>query len=218
MFYRIGLATCSDRIQQILKYGPASVLGSSDMSNLLLVIAGIAFVFFLPGYTMVNMMFPRKGELDPEYDQVYRIALGMGVSIVISIIAGFGLNAASTEGHGLVTSGPLWTALLSITAVFGLVGWIRGAYPNAGAIHPVLYRAPAIPGAPRSKGNDFIKHKRTERLILDREHMMADLKRFSEGSSTADPQRKQYYRKRMEYTKQAIDRINDELRILGRGE
>jgi hypothetical protein len=187
------------------------------MSNLLQIIAGIAVVFFLPGYTMVNMMFPRKGELDPEYDQVYRAALGMGLSIVISIIVGFGLNAASTEGHGLVTSGPLWTVLLSLTAVFGFIGWLRGAYPDAGSLHPSLYRAPAIPGMPRSKGNDFIKRKRTERLILNREALMADLKRYSEGSSTSNPQRKQYYRKRMEYTKQAIDRINDELRDLSGG-
>lgn len=187
------------------------------MSNLLQVIAGIAFVFFLPGYTMVNMMFPRKGELDPEYDQVYRAALGMGLSIVISIIVGFGLNAASTEGHGLVTSGPLWTALLSLTALFGFIGWFRGAYPGAGSLHPSLYRAPAIPGLPRSKGNDFLKRKRTERLIQGREALMADLKVFTEGSSTSNPQRKQYYRKRMEYTKQAIDRTNDELRELGGG-
>jgi hypothetical protein len=70
---------------------------------------------------------------------------------------------------------------------------------------------------PRSKGNDFIKRKRTERLILNREVLMADLKRYSEGSSTSNPQRKQYYRKRMEYAKQAIDRINDELRELSGG-
>jgi hypothetical protein len=187
------------------------------MSNLLQVIAGIAFVFFLPGYTMLNVMFPRKGELDPEYDQVYRIALGMGLSIVISILVGFGLNAASTEGHGLVTSGPLWTVLLLLTALFVFIGWFRGAYPSAGSLHPSLYRAPAIPGMPRSKGRDFLKHKRTERLILDRETLVADLKRYTEGSSTSNPQRKVYYRKRMEYAKQAIDRINDELRALSGG-
>ncbi len=187
------------------------------MSNLFQVIAGIAFVFILPGYTMVNMLFPRKGELDPEYDQVYKITLGIGLSIVISILVGFALNAASTEGQGLVTAGPLWTVLLLLTVAFGAIGWFRGAYPAAGSIHPALYRAPAVPGMPRSKGNDYLKRRRTERLILNREVLMADLKRFSEGSTTADPQRKQYYRKRMEYTKKEIDRINDELRSLSGG-
>jgi hypothetical protein len=187
------------------------------MTNVLQVIAGIAFVFFLPGYTLVNLMFPRKGELDPEYDQVYRLALGMGLSIVISILVGFGLNALSTEGHGLVTPGPLWTVLIALTAVFGALGWLRGAYPGAGAIHPALYRAPSVPGMPRSKGSDYVKRRRTEKLILNREVLIADLKRFSEGSSTADSQRKLYYRKRIEYTKEAIDRINDELRELSEG-
>lgn len=187
------------------------------MSNPLQVIAGIAFVFFLPGYTMVNMVFPRKGELDPEYDQVYRITLGMGLSIVISIIVGFGLNAASTNSHGLVTSRPLWASLLALTVFFGLVGWYRGAYPGAGNIHPALYRAPAIPGMPRSKGSDFLMRRRTERLISEREALMADMKRFSDGSTTSNPQRKQYYRKRMEYVKQAIDQINEDLRGPGGG-
>ncbi len=187
------------------------------MSNLLQVILGTVLVFFLPGYTMVNMLFPRKGELDPEYDQVYRATLGMGLSIVISIIVGFGLNAASTVGHGLVTAGPLWTALLSTTALFAFVGWYRGAYPCAGSIHQSLYRSPAIRGMPRPKGADMFKRRRTERLIMEREHLVADMKRFSEGSSTVNQQRKEYYRKRMDYTRQRIGQINEELRSLGGG-
>lgn len=187
------------------------------MSNLLQAIAGIALVFFLPGYTMVNMLFPRKGELDPEYDQIYRATLGMGLSIVISIIVGFGLNAVSTAGHGLVTAGPLWTALLSVTAMFAFVGWFRGAYPEAGSIHPALYRAPAVPGMPRSKGSDVFKRRRTEHLIIEREVLMADLKKYSDGSSTLNPQRKQYYRKRMDYTRQRIEQISEELRAISGG-
>jgi len=187
------------------------------MANPIQVIAGVALVFFLPGYTLINMLFPRKGELDPEYDQVYRIALGMGLSIVISIMVGFGLNALSSEGHGLVTAGPLWTVLLTLTGIFVLIGWFRGAYPNAGAIHPSLYRAPKIPGMPRSKGTDFVKRKRTERLIMERELLMSDMKRFSENASTSNPQRKEYYRKRLDYTRGRIDQINDELRSLAGG-
>lgn len=185
------------------------------MSNILQVVAGILLVFFLPGYTLVNMLFPRRGELDPEYDQVYRATLGMGLSIVISIIVGFGLNAISSEGHGFVTAGPLWTVLLSITVIFTFIGWFRGAYPQAGTIHPALYRAPRIRGMPRSKGSDFSKRKRTEHLILEREGLMRDLKRFAEDASTTNPQRKQYYRRRIDYMRARIDQINDELKVLG---
>ncbi len=187
------------------------------MANPVQVVAGVVLVFFLPGYTLVNMLFPRKGELDPEYDQVYRIALGMGLSIVIAIMVGFGLNALSSEGHGLVTAGPLWAVLLSITAIFVLIGWYRGAYPNAGVIHPSLYRAPKIPGMPRSKGSDFSRRKRTERLIVEREALLADVKRFTEYASTVNPQRKEYYRKRLDYTRSRIDQVNEELREISGG-
>ena len=84
------------------------------MSNALQVIAGIAVLFFLPGYTLISLLFPRKGELDPEYDQVYRVTLGVALSIAISIMVGFLLNAVGDEQHAYVAPGPLWTVLLSI--------------------------------------------------------------------------------------------------------
>jgi len=188
------------------------------MSNPLQVLAGIAIVFFLPGFTMVCMMFPRKGELDPEYDIVYRLALGMGVSVVISIIVGFALNAISTEEHAYVKAGPLWASLLSVTGIFTFVGWWRGAYPSAGRIHPMFYRAPAVPGAPRRKGSDYQRHKSTEKLLVEREQLLKDLKTFAGRSSTSSPQRKLYYTKRMEQARDRINHINNELRSQSPGD
>ena len=187
------------------------------MSNPLQVLAGIAIVFFLPGYTMVCMMFPRKGELDPEYDIVYRLALGMGVSVVISIMVGFALNAISTEEHAYVKAGPLWASLLAVTAVFSFAGWWRGAYPSAGRIHPMLYRAPAVAGLPRRKGSDFERHRRTDKLIIEREQLLKDLRTFTDRSSTSNPQRKLYYTKRMGQVRERINQINDALRSHGSG-
>ena len=50
----------------------------------------IAFplVLFLPGYTLINLLFPRKGELDREYDALYRITLGIVMSIVVLVQIG----------------------------------------------------------------------------------------------------------------------------------
>ncbi|OGS41784.1 MAG: hypothetical protein A3K67_07275 [Euryarchaeota archaeon RBG_16_62_10] len=184
------------------------------MGGLLQVLAGLLIVFFLPGYTLVNLLFPRKGELDPEYDIVYRVALGMGLSVVISIMAGFGLNAISTEEHGYVSAGPLWAVLGSATAMFAFLGWYRGAYPMAGLIHTSLYRAPASRGGPAVKPSDFARHRRTERLLLEREQLLADLKSFTGRASTSNPQRKLYYRRRVDHVRERIDEINDELRKL----
>jgi hypothetical protein len=185
------------------------------MSNPLQVLLGIAIVFFLPGYALVNMLFPRKGELDPEYDLVYRITLGMGMSVVVSILVGFGLNALSSEGHGYVSAGPLWAVLLGTTGAFALVGWYRGAYPSAGYIHPNLYRPPHSLREVKSMSREFDRRKRLDKFILEREALLADLRVFSDRSVTSNPQRKLYYRKRIDQTRQRVEKVNEEIRRLG---
>jgi len=185
------------------------------MSNILQIAAGVAIIFFLPGYTLVNLLFPRKGELDPELDFVYRSALGMGLSLVISIFTGFALNALSTEEHPYVVAGPLWTVLLSMTGLFILMGWLRGAYPRAGFIHPMLYRPCSVPGTPRGKALGYKKKTRMDRLVLERESVMRDVKEFSERSSTSNPQRRLYYRKRIDQARERVEQINSELERAG---
>lgn len=188
------------------------------MSNPLQILAGIVIVFFLPGWTFVNLLFPRKGELDPEYDSVYRLTLGMGLSIVIAIMVGFALNALSSENRGLVTAGPLWASLLSFTGICAVWGWYRGSYPSAGALHPALYRAPAIKGMRRmAKSNDYFRKRKTENLILERERLLGDMAVLDGRSKISNPQRSLYYRKRMDSSRLRIDQINEELRSLGSG-
>ena len=187
------------------------------MSNPLQILAGIIVVFFLPGYTMVTMLFPRKGELDPEYDLLYRTTLGMGLSIVLAIMAGFGLNAISSEEHGYVTAGPLLGVLLLATGLFFLVGWYRGAYPWLGLLHPSLYRAPRIPGIPKDWTSGFAKSRKIEKLILEREQNLADIKIFLDRPSSANEQRRMYYRRRLDQSRARVSAINDELQKLKAG-
>jgi hypothetical protein len=186
------------------------------MSNMIQILAGIAVVFLLPGYTLVNMLFPRKGELDPEYDIVYRITLGMGMSVVIAIIVGFALNAISTEEHAYVSAGPLWIALLAIVAAFFAVGWYRGAYPSMGLLHPILYRSPARRGDLLGKPLGFAKHRQAERLVLERERLLEDMKKYMDRSATSNPQRKLYYRRRIDQVRDRLDKVNEELAKIGK--
>ncbi len=186
------------------------------MSNIFQVIAGIVLLFFLPGYTLVNLLFPRKGELDPEYDQVYRITLGMALSIAISIMVGFLLNAIGGEQHAYVAPGPLWTVLLGITGLFALGGWIRGAYPLAGMIHPSLYRIPAQASGRRGASLGFGDRRRANRLLLEREALLADMKTFADRAKTSNPNRSMYYKKRMEQARNRIEKINEEMKEIER--
>jgi MFS family permease len=178
------------------------------------VLAGIAIVFFLPGYTLVSLLFPRRGELDPEYDVVYRVALGMGLSIVIAIMVGFALDAVSTEEHGYVTAGWLWLLFLSVTFIFFFGGWLRGAYPWMGLIHPNLYRNPP----PRTVGGKrlpgYSNEHRASRLVMERERWLAEIGRCSSRMEGGSDGRKEYYRRRITEGKEFVEKINSELETL----
>lgn len=182
--------------------------------GLIQILAGLAVVFFLPGYTLVSLLFPRKGELDPEYDIVYRIALGMGLSIVIAIFVGFALNAISTEEQGYVSAGPLWISLLSVTAAFFVAGWYAGAYPWLGLLHPRLYREPPPRKVAGMRLMPTVKGREGERLLMEREQLLRDIEKYSQRSSTSNPNRQLYYRKRIDQAKARVEQVNEALETL----
>ncbi len=121
--------------------------------NYLRVIAGLVFVLFLPGYTLIQAMFPRKGELDEEFDVLYRVTLGMAMSICVVILIGFVLgnpslgNAPDWDGisdgdKGYFQTFFIASSLIGVTLLFFIAGWYRGAYPWMANLHPSLARAP----------------------------------------------------------------------------
>ncbi|MFO8109771.1 MAG: DUF1616 domain-containing protein [Thermoplasmata archaeon] len=116
---------------------------------ILQLILGTLFIFFLPGFVIVNGLFPRKGELDKEFDMLYRITLGIGMSIVTVILVGFFLGSIPVgfDEKGYFDGPYIWISLISITAAFFLIGWYRGAYQWMGSLHPSLKRPePSSPG------------------------------------------------------------------------
>jgi len=52
------------------------------------IILGLPLVLFLPGYTLIATLFPRKDDLDG----IERVALSFGLSIAITPLLGLGLN------------------------------------------------------------------------------------------------------------------------------
>jgi hypothetical protein len=185
-----------------------------DIIGFIQAVAGLIMIFFLPGYTLVSMLFPRKGELDPEYDIVYRLALGMGLSIVIAIFVGFGLNAISTESQGYVTAGPLWISLISLTLIFFAIGALRGAYPSLGLLHPKMYRPPPPRTIAGMKLSTRYAGKGSERLLFEREQLLKDMEKYAERSSTSNSNKKVYYEKRISQAKSRVSEINEELKRL----
>src|SRR5512136_1855199 len=52
---------------------------------------GLVMVLFLPGYTLIAALFPRKDDLDG----IERLALSLGLSIAVVPLIGLGLNYTS---------------------------------------------------------------------------------------------------------------------------
>ncbi len=92
-------------------------------------------VFFLPGFFLVNALYPRKGELDKDYDMLYRLIMGIVMSVVIVILVGFVLNAFGRDpdtGKGYFRAELIWPIMIFLTVFFFIAGWYRGAYPVLG--------------------------------------------------------------------------------------
>ena len=115
------------------------------MIDTLRVIGALILIFFLPGIMLVQALFPRKGELDADFDWLYRIAMAIGLSIVITILVNFALNSLGVNpdtGMGYVTAVPITMSLIVLTLIFFGIAWFRGGL-SMGRLHPKLIRFPA---------------------------------------------------------------------------
>lgn len=115
------------------------------MIDIIQLVLGLFMLFLAPGLTLVNAIFPREKDLDAEHDTLYRLILGCVLSIMVFIFIGFFLSAISDPGEGergLFTVKYLWLSTISLSLVFFVIGWQRGAYPSLGRIHPSLMRLP----------------------------------------------------------------------------
>ncbi len=188
--------------------------------DLLRLAYAIALIFFIPGYTAVQALFPRKGELDLEYDGLYRLALSMGLSIAIAIFDGFFLNELTrsfgiypTPGHGVVEEPYLSISLWTISGVLFAIGWYRGAYPLVGIIHPKLYREapPYTPSVEKLKDRAL---KEIEDLADERAKLKVQMKEYGiKERSSAKSMRKYYQTKKAEASRR-LEEIDERIREL----
>ncbi len=181
-------------------------------------ILGILFIFFIPGYTAVNALFPRKGELDKEFDGLYRLTLGMGMSVVITILVGFFLGSLPVETgqKGYFQSPYIWSMLITLTVIFFVVGWYRGAYQWMGWFHPKLDRpAPPEPGP---EGFDFKDEKdilhRMQKLARKRQQLKYQIKEAREKSKAQAKSIREHYQNKKKRAEKELKEVDEELKEL----
>ncbi len=146
---------------------------------------GLILLFLLPGFAIVYAIYPRKGDLDLQYDNIYRFFLSVGFSVVAVIISGFILNmfGVKDDGTGYFTSFNIIAFLLAITVIGLLVAWFRGAFPLLAKVHPKLYRNPERKRYDMGGGETFLtleEREEIEALAKERKKLndrMTSLKR-----------------------------------------
>ena len=81
------------------------------------IILGLPLVLFLPGYSLIALMFPRKDDLDG----IERVALIFGLSIAVVPLLGLTLNY-TPFGIRLL---PILTVLSVFTVSFAISAYVR---------------------------------------------------------------------------------------------
>ncbi len=119
---------------------------------MVLELALLIFPLFLPGFFLVNVLFPGRGSLGGEFDLLYRVFLGVVLSVAITILFGTLLIVLAGTDQVFLRPETIWPGLALLALVLFLVGLARGAYPP---IVRFLGRTPAPPGRKEPEGDDL---------------------------------------------------------------
>jgi len=97
------------------------------MIDILVGLLSLILIFFLPGFLLALVIFPKKGTLNAEYDILFKGVLGIVLSLMISILIGmviYGIDQLSAPPE--VQSMRLWLILGLLSVGLAAVAWTRG--------------------------------------------------------------------------------------------
>lgn len=186
---------------------------------ILRVLGALLLTFLIPGLLLVNLLFPRRGELDREYDAVYRLTLGIVLSIAVTVLWGFLLNSLGVNeatGLGYVQTPYIASGLIGLSVLFFVVGWWRGAYPWMARLHPSLGRMPKP--APDSllteEERDHRIRMKLEELASERERLRRTIKDLERRMQLQSADARSHYETRRDEARADLKRVESELKKL----
>jgi hypothetical protein len=180
--------------------------------ELLRIVFGLLLIFVLPGVALIKWMFPRPGELDQEYNGIYILALGMTTSVCLTILVGFILGSIKPDnGTGYFDAPYIIGSLVTITVVFFILGWWRGAYPWLGLIHPSLARFPMPAEAPRTTKRHDDLVARIEELTKEHDRLKREVKDLLKRERTHERKMADHYKDRRVEAEKELERVRVEL-------
>ncbi len=188
-------------------------------ASILQVLGALLLTFVLPGLFLVNLLFPRRGELDREYDAVYRLTLGIVLSIAVTVLWGFllnslGVNAATNLGY--VQAPYIAAGLIGLTILCFVVGWWRGAYPWMARLHPSLARMPTAgrDSLLTEQEKDHRIRMRLEDLAGQRERLRRTIKDLERRMQLQSADARSHYEAKRDEARADLKRVETELKKL----
>ena len=183
------------------------------------VVGALLLTFVLPGLLLVNLLYPRRGELDREYDAVYRLTLGIVLSIAVTVLWGFFLNSLGVDestGLGYVQTPYIAAGLIGLSLLFFAAGWWRGAYPWMARLHPSLARmpAPARDSLLTDEEKDHRLRRKLEDLAEDRERLRRTIKDLERRMQLQSADARSHYEQRRDAARRDLKRVESELKKL----
>ncbi len=102
-------------------------------------VAGGLLIFVLPGFTIAKAVFPERRLATPQGVRwaIELAALSLVLSVVLTVVVGYGLLVGAPGGFTAAWSDPLLEVVLAaITLVAFAVGWLEGAYAREAPVRP----------------------------------------------------------------------------------
>ena len=99
------------------------------MIDILVGLLSLILIFFLPGFLLALIIFPKKGALNAEFDILFKGVLGIVLSLMISILIGmviYGIDQLSAPPE--VQSLRLWLILGLLSVGLAVVAWTKGGF------------------------------------------------------------------------------------------
>ncbi|HYM38841.1 MAG TPA: DUF1616 domain-containing protein [Thermoplasmata archaeon] len=187
--------------------------------GVLRVLGAILLTFVIPGLLLVNVLYPRQGELDREYDILYRLTLGIVLSIAVTVLWGFFLNSLGVQestGLGYVQTPYIAAGLIGLSVLFFALGWWRGAYPWMARLRPSLARTPKA-GPEALLTEDEKDHRirlKLQALAEERERLRRAIKEAERRMQLHSTDARSHYEAQRDEAKADLKRVESELRKL----
>jgi hypothetical protein len=183
------------------------------MLDLIRLAFGLLLIFFLPGFTLMRMVFPRPEELDVDMGILFQVVMGSVMSIVFAVLIGFVLGSPIVVGFNAMN---LCLTLGGLTLAFFFLGWYRGAYQCLGQLHPKLERS--LPQTEIVEYNLGPLESDTllefQKLAKERHQLRKDIKTYERKSRVQTKSMMDYYKNKSLKAQKRLHDIDERIKEL----